>query len=153
MTDQEKGCTHGEIEAHPGHGARCRKCGAWARFAAAYGASPDTGELARPEPWDEWMQRGHSGAEHDAFGVGYAKAEAEAEKVNIAEQTESEIKKMREQADGEITRLAQQTRVELRRFSAEESVRLAEEKLRGKINADNDATLVKSGIEAIGGLN
>ncbi len=82
-----------------------------------------------------------------------AKAEAEAEKINIAEQTESEIKKMREQADGEITRLAQQTRVELRRFSAEESVRLAEEKLRGRINADNDAALVKSGIQAIGGLN
>ena len=82
-----------------------------------------------------------------------AKAEAEAEKTSIAEQTESEIRKMREQVDGEITRLAQQTRVELRRFSAEESVRLAEEKLRGKIDADNDATLVKSGIQAIGGLN
>lgn len=82
-----------------------------------------------------------------------AKAEAEAEKANIAEQTESEIKKMREQAEGEITRLAQQTKVELRRFSAEESIRLAEEKLRGKINAENDATLVKSGIKAIGGLN
>jgi F0F1-type ATP synthase membrane subunit b/b' len=82
-----------------------------------------------------------------------AKAEAEAEKASIATQTESEIQKMREQADGEITRLAQQTRVELRRFSAEESIRIAEEKLRGKINAENDATLVKSGIEAIGGLN
>jgi F-type H+-transporting ATPase subunit b len=82
-----------------------------------------------------------------------AKAEAEAEKTNIAQETESEIRKMREQAEGEITRLAQQTRVELRRFSGEESVRLAEEKLRGKINADNDAALVKSGIQAIGGLN
>jgi F0F1-type ATP synthase membrane subunit b/b' len=82
-----------------------------------------------------------------------AKAEAEAEKSNIAKQTESEIQKLKEQADSEVTRLAQQTRVELRRFSAEESVRLAEEKLRGKINADNDATLVKSGIQAIGGLN
>jgi F0F1-type ATP synthase, subunit b len=82
-----------------------------------------------------------------------AKEEAEAEKVNIAQQTETEIAKMREQADGEITRLTQQTKAELRRFSAEESVRLAEEKLRGKINADNDAVLVKAGIEAIGGLN
>lgn len=82
-----------------------------------------------------------------------AKAEAEAEKTNIAQQTESEIEKMREQADGEITRLAQQTRVELRRYSADESIRIAEEKLRAKINAESDATLVKSGIKAIGGLN
>lgn len=82
-----------------------------------------------------------------------AKEEAEAEKQNIALNTESEIAKMREQADSQINRLAQQTKAELRRFSAEESVRLAEEKLRGKINADNDAALVKSGIQAIGGLN
>jgi F0F1-type ATP synthase membrane subunit b/b' len=82
-----------------------------------------------------------------------AKAEAEAEKANIAHQTETEIAKIREQAESEISRLTQLTKAELRRFSAEESVRLAEEKLRGKINADNDAVLVKSGIEAIGGLN
>jgi F0F1-type ATP synthase membrane subunit b/b' len=60
---------------------------------------------------------------------------------------------MREQAENEISRLAQQTRAELRRFSAEESVRLAEEKLRGTITVDNDAALVKSGIQSIGGLN
>jgi F-type H+-transporting ATPase subunit b len=82
-----------------------------------------------------------------------AREEAEAEKSNILQQTEAEIAKLRQQAASEIARLALQTRVELRRFSAEESVRLAEEKLRGKINADNDATLVKSGIQAIGGLN
>ena len=82
-----------------------------------------------------------------------ARAEAEAEKASIAYQTESEIQKMREQAEGEIARLAQQTRVELRRFSAEESIRIAEEKLRGRINVENDAALVKSGIQAIGGLN
>jgi F0F1-type ATP synthase membrane subunit b/b' len=81
-----------------------------------------------------------------------AQAEAEAEKANIAAATESEVEKMRAQAEGEISRLAQQTKAELRRFSAEESVRLAEEKLRGKISADNDAVLVKSGIQAIGGL-
>ena len=81
-----------------------------------------------------------------------ARAEADAEKENIAAATESEVAKMRAQAEGEISRLAQQTKAELRRFSAEESVRLAEEKLRGKISADNDAVLVKSGIQAIGGL-
>lgn len=82
-----------------------------------------------------------------------AKAEAEDEKANIARTTENEIEKMREQAGTEISRLTQQTRMELRRFSAEESVRLAEEKLRSKINNENDAALVKSGIQAIGGLN
>ncbi|PYS99407.1 MAG: hypothetical protein DMF63_12385 [Acidobacteria bacterium] len=82
-----------------------------------------------------------------------AQEEAEAEKTNISNQTEAEVAKMREQAESEINRLVQQTRVELRRFSAEESVRLAEDKLRSRINADNDAVLVKSGIEAIGGLN
>ncbi|HUR97407.1 MAG TPA: hypothetical protein VMZ26_04990 [Pyrinomonadaceae bacterium] len=85
--------------------------------------------------------------------VSRAKEEAEAEKLNITQQTEAEIAKMRQQAESEINRLALQTKAELRRFSAEESVRLAEEKLRGKINSDNDAVLVKSGIQAIGGLN
>ena len=82
-----------------------------------------------------------------------AREEAEAEKASIAENTETEIAKMREQANGEVERLANQSRAALRRFSAEESIRLAEEKLRGKIDADNDARLVKSGIQAIGGLN
>jgi F-type H+-transporting ATPase subunit b len=82
-----------------------------------------------------------------------AKQEADAEKRHIAEGTEAEIAKLREQADGEVNRLAQQTMAGLRRFSAEESVRLAEEKLRGTIDADKDAVLVKSGIQAMGGLN
>lgn len=82
-----------------------------------------------------------------------AREEAEAEKSNILAQTETEIAKMREQAENEINRLAQQTKAELRRFSAEESVRLAEEKLRGKIDPDSDARLVKAGIQEIGGLN
>lgn len=82
-----------------------------------------------------------------------AREEAEAEKANILRQTEIEIAKMREQAESEINRLAQQTKAELRRFSAEESVRLAEEKLRNEINADNDSRLVKASIQEIGGLN
>jgi F-type H+-transporting ATPase subunit b len=82
-----------------------------------------------------------------------AREEAEAEKASILRQTESEIAKLREQAEGEINRLAQQTRAELKRLAAEESVRLAEEKLRGKINAENDARLVKASIHEIGGLN
>lgn len=82
-----------------------------------------------------------------------AREEAEAEKANILGQTEFEIARMREQAESEISRLTQQIKAELRRFSAEESVRLAEEKLRAKINPENDAVLVRSSIQAIGGLN
>jgi F0F1-type ATP synthase membrane subunit b/b' len=82
-----------------------------------------------------------------------AKQEAAAERARIAEAAEAEAKKIREQAASEAARLAQQTRADLRRFSAEESIRLAEEKLRTQINAERDSRLVKSGIEAIGGLS
>ena len=81
-----------------------------------------------------------------------AKEEAEAEKLNIAHQTESEIGKIRQQAESEINRLTQQVKAELRRFSAEESVRLAEEKLRARIDSKSDAALVESGIQSMGGL-
>lgn len=82
-----------------------------------------------------------------------AQEEAEAEKSNILNQTKAEIAKMREQAESEINRLVQVTKIELRRFSAEESVRLAEEKLRGTIDSDKDARLVKASIQEMGGLN
>lgn len=82
-----------------------------------------------------------------------AKAEAGAERARLEEQTAAEISKMQEQNSGELTRLSQLTRIELRRFSAQESIRLAEEKLKSKINPENDAELVKSGIAAIGGMN
>lgn len=84
---------------------------------------------------------------------GRAEAEAEAEKSRINEQTEFEIAKMREQAGNEIERKSKQVRRELRRFSAEESIRRAEEKIRGEINAEKDARLVKASIQSIGGLN
>ena len=82
-----------------------------------------------------------------------AREEAEVEKADITRQAESEIAKLREQAENEISRLTQQTRAQLRRFSAEESIRLAEERLRNQIGPENDAVLVKSSIQAIGGLN
>jgi F-type H+-transporting ATPase subunit b len=82
-----------------------------------------------------------------------AKAEADAEAARIAGTADAEVGKLAGQASGEITRLTQLARLELKRFSAEESVRLAEEKLRSKIDANADANLVKSGIQAIGGLN
>ncbi len=82
-----------------------------------------------------------------------ATAEAAAEKARIAEHTRAEAEKTRQQAESEIARLSNQAKVELRRFSANESIRLAEERLRSEIDAEKDAKLVKAGIQSIGGLN
>lgn len=82
-----------------------------------------------------------------------AKAEIGAEKQRLERQTESEASKLFEQTQGEITRLGQVTRAQLKRFSAEESIRIAEEKLRSRVNDQTDAALIKSGIQAIGGMN
>ncbi|MEO7673576.1 MAG: hypothetical protein ABIU09_05810 [Pyrinomonadaceae bacterium] len=82
-----------------------------------------------------------------------ANEEAESEKRRLAEQTQAEVAKLREQTSGEISRLTKQTKAQLRRFSAEESIRLAEEKLRAQIDASKDAQLIKAGIASIGGLN
>ena len=82
-----------------------------------------------------------------------ANEEAEAEKRRLAEQTQIEVAKLREQTGGEISRLTKQNRAQLRKFSAEESIRLAEEKLRIQIDAKKDAQLIKAGITSIGGLN
>jgi len=82
-----------------------------------------------------------------------AAREASVEKARIAEQTEFEINKLRGQANSEIERSTQLARLELRRFSAEESIRLAEEKIRREITAEKDARLVQANIQSIGGLN
>lgn len=79
--------------------------------------------------------------------------EAEAEKARIVAQAEFEANRLRSQANSEIERKTKQVRNELRRFSAEESVRLAEEKIRKAMNATTDEKLVKAGIKSIGGLN
>ena len=82
-----------------------------------------------------------------------AKSDAGAESQRIAEQAEAEAKRLRDQANSEIERKTKQVLNELRRFSAEESVRLAEEKIRKSMDAKLDEKLVKAGIKAIGGLN
>lgn len=82
-----------------------------------------------------------------------AKEEAKAEKNRITKETNEEVKRLQSQSAGEIERKTQQVRAELRRFSAEESIRLAEEKLKAQLDAKKDAGLVKAGINAIGGLN
>src|SRR3954462_8877238 len=82
-----------------------------------------------------------------------AKEEADSELRRVSEQTKADVARLREQAAAEITRLANQKRAELRRFTAEESIRLAEAKLRSQIGADTDTRLVKASIQEIGGLN
>lgn len=81
-----------------------------------------------------------------------AAEDAAAEKSRIIEQTEADIGKMRAQAAAEIERAAKQARFELQRFSAEESIRLAEERIKAAMNEATDARLVKANIESIGGL-
>ena len=82
-----------------------------------------------------------------------AKKEADAERARILGDMETEVAKLRQQTDSEAARLAQLARIELKRFSAEESIRLAEQKLRSRLDANTDADLVRTGIQAIGGLS
>jgi F-type H+-transporting ATPase subunit b len=82
-----------------------------------------------------------------------AREEAAAEKARLEEQTKAEIERVRQQREADLDRLNKQVYVGLRRFSAEESIRLAEEKLRSQIDGGNDARLVKASIQEIGGLN
>jgi len=82
-----------------------------------------------------------------------AKAEAEADEKELSELTSSDTARINGQTQAELNRLANQSRSALRRFSAEESVRLAEERLRSQIDGSVDSRLIKNGIAEIGGLN
>lgn len=82
-----------------------------------------------------------------------ARAEIEIEKQRLAAQAEAEAAKLHDQAAGEIIRIRQVAHKQLRRFAVEESIRLAEEELRSRLDSESDARLVKSGIQAIGGIN
>lgn len=80
-----------------------------------------------------------------------SQVEADNEAKRIAEQTESDLKKMHLQAEAEIARSRKQAENDLRKFSAEESIRLAEEMIKGKLSGARDSDLVKVGINSIGG--
>lgn len=82
-----------------------------------------------------------------------AKREIDEEKSRLAAQAEIESAKLREQAAGEIVRIGQVAKLELRRFGVNESLRLAEEKLRADITPQVDEKLIRSGIQAIGEVN
>jgi len=83
----------------------------------------------------------------------HAREEAEAEKRRLAEMSAAEAAKLKAQAEGEVRRLDAVAHIQLRRFAVEESLRMAEEKLRTNIDEPTDNRLIKSGIQAIGGLN
>jgi len=91
-------------------------------------------------------------AEKEAI-IAKAKEESAFEKKRLADQTKADVDRMTQQSQSELARLAGQTHAALRRFSAEESIRLAEEKLRSQIDGSADARLVKASINEIGGLN
>ncbi|MFV0388169.1 MAG: hypothetical protein ACK5NT_05390 [Pyrinomonadaceae bacterium] len=80
-----------------------------------------------------------------------ASEEAASEKARIAEDTESAVLRMKQQADTELSRKTQIAKLQLRKYSAEESIRIAEEKIRSVMNVSKDAELVKANIESIGG--
>lgn len=82
-----------------------------------------------------------------------AKNDIEVEKARLMAQAEAEAKKLKQQAENESVRVHQVAQLELRRFAAEESLRVAEEKLRERVTPETDNRLVKEGIAAIGGLN
>lgn len=82
-----------------------------------------------------------------------AKEEAAAEKKRLADQTKADIERLRKQMEADIARLMGQSRAALRRYSAEESIRLAEEKLRSRLDEATNAQLVRGSISEIGGLN
>lgn len=81
-----------------------------------------------------------------------AREEAESERNRIEEEIRANSERLREQAASEIERKSKQARARLKRLSAEESVRMAEAKIRKAMNAETDARLVKANIQAIGGL-
>jgi len=82
-----------------------------------------------------------------------AKAEAAFEANRVAEQSQADAARVAMQVEAELARLTSQARAELRRFSANESIRLAEEKLKSKIDANSDSRLVRATLNEIGGLN
>lgn len=84
--------------------------------------------------------------------ISKAKAESDAERRRLEEETEHNVNRLAEQASNDVARKTAQVNVQLRKFSAEESIRLAEEKVKSSLNAAKDSELVKANIKSIGGL-
>ena len=82
-----------------------------------------------------------------------AQRDATEERERIALSTEEDSQRLREQARREIESAAKNARQELRRYSAEQSVKLAEEIISREIRPEDDARLVNSYIEELGGVS
>jgi F-type H+-transporting ATPase subunit b len=80
-----------------------------------------------------------------------SRLQAQAERERIARETEKEMAMLRVQAQREIESAGKVARQELRRFAAQQSVRHAEEIVRREMRADDDARLIKSSVEQLGG--
>ena len=76
--------------------------------------------------------------------------EAEAEAGRILEQTRHDVEKLRENARREIEAAGAQAKRELKRFSANETVRIAEEMLRGKMDNAESSRLISNSIAELG---
>lgn len=81
-----------------------------------------------------------------------ARREAAEERERIARSTEEDAQKLREQAEREIMSAGKAARQELQRYAAEQSVRLAEEIIRGDMRPEDDARLVRLQVEELGGV-
>lgn len=81
-----------------------------------------------------------------------AQRDAAEERARIERATEEEIRKIREQARREIESASKAARAELRAYAAEQSVRLAEEMIRGEIRPEDDSHLVREYVEELGGV-
>lgn len=80
-----------------------------------------------------------------------AERDAQAETERIAKSSEDDARKLREQSIREIESAGKAARQELRRYAADQSVRMAEEMIRRDIRPEDDARLVNSSIEELGG--
>src|SRR5262249_38691751 len=80
-----------------------------------------------------------------------ADAEAAAERERLKKETALEVTKLREAAQREIETAGKAAKQELREFAAQQSLRLAEEAIRKEIRPEDDARLIHSGVEQLGG--
>jgi F-type H+-transporting ATPase subunit b len=81
-----------------------------------------------------------------------AQREAEEERKRIERATEEDARKLREQAQREIESASKAARQDLRRFAAEQSVQLAEEMIRRQMRPEDDARLLGSYVDELGGV-
>lgn len=80
-----------------------------------------------------------------------AEREAQTERERLARTTEEESRKLRQQAQREIENAGKVARHDLRRYAAEQSVALAEEIIRRDIRPEDDARLVQTYVNDLGG--